>query len=450
MKRTSDTRLMTEGSILRHLILFSIPLLIGNVFQLLYNTVDSLVVGNFIGKEAFAAVNATTPIINTLVGLFTGFATGASVVISQYFGARDRKNLHDTVHTTILTTLIMSVVLTIAGIWAAPKLLVMMKTPDDVFAHAQEYLTIYFAGLGGLMIYNMGAGILRAVGDSRRPLYFLLLSSILNTVLDLLFVLKFNMGVAGVAYATIIAQFVSGGLILAILIRSHTDYRLIPRHLRITKPILKRIVVIGFPAAIQMGITAFSNIFVQSYINAFGSSCMAGWGAYLKVDQFVLLPMQSVAISATTFVGQNLGAQKLTRAHQGTRIALLLSLGVTVVLSIPMLVFARPLIGIFNSDEMALHYGVQTIYWLGSFLVVNCVNQVLAGVLRGRGDGTGPMIIMLGSFVVFRQIYLFIVSRITTEFAPIAFSYPAGWIVCSVMMVAYYRHVRTKRPLQQQ
>ena len=437
--RAQDTRSMTEGPILKQLILFSVPLLIGNLFQQLYNTVDSIVVGNFVGSEGLAAVGSSAPIINTLVGLFSGLATGGTVVISQYFGARDTRRLQDAVHTTIMMILILSVAFTFLGVWIAPLMLRMMNTPENVFPQANEYLTIYFAGLSGLMIYNIGAGILRAVGDSRRPLYFLLVSSVLNIVLDLVFVINFNMGVAGVAYATIIAQFVSAGLILMVLMRTHAEYKLRFRHLRMDMPILKRIVFIGMPAALQMAVTAFSNVFVQSYIYAFGADCMAGWSAYSKVDQFVTLPMQSISLAATTFIGQNVGARKTERTHQGAKTSILLGIVVTVVLTAVTLIFARPLIGLFNNKPTVLHYGAQFMYWMGSFVVLNCVNQVLAGILRGVGDSKGPMIILLGSFVVFRQVYLFVASHLTDSFVAVALGYPAGWLVCCIVLSLYYR-----------
>ena len=303
-----------------------------------------------------------------------------------------------------------------------------------------QYLTIYFAGISGLMIYNIGAGILRAVGDSRRPLYFLLLSSVLNIVLDLVFVAVFNKGVAGVAFATILSQFVSAALIMIVLMRTHGEYRLYPSHLRMNAPILKRIICIGMPAAFQMAVTAMSNVFVQSYINAFGPAAMAGWTAYTKLDQIVTLPMQSISIAATTFVGQNVGAKQVDRTHRGARVSLLLGLGVTASLTVIMLLFARPLVALFGSDPDFLHYGTLFMRWMGSFLVVHCVNQVLAGILRGLGDSKGPMIILLASFVVFRQIYLFTVSRITPAFVPIVLGYPAGWLVCSVTLLIYYRY----------
>ena len=313
---------MTEGSIPRHIINFAFPLLIGNIFQQLYNTVDTWVVGNYVSNEAFSAVGTVGPIINTLIGFFMGLSSGAGVVISQYYGAKRPEKVHDAVHTAIVMTLVLGIVFTAVGILMIPAMLNLMKTPAEVMPESSAYLTIYFAGILGLMLYNMGAGILRAVGDSKRPFYFLVVSAVLNTVLDLVFVLQFNMGVRGVAYATIIAQGVSAVLILITLMRSESCIRLTLWHLKISWEMLGKIVRIGIPAAIQMAVTAFSNIFVQSYINYFGADCMSGWTAYSKIDQLILLPVQSIALASTTFVGQNLGINRVERAKRGVRTAL--------------------------------------------------------------------------------------------------------------------------------
>lgn len=273
--RRTDTD-MTRGSVLGQLVAFSVPLLIGNIFQQLYNTVDSVVVGNFVGKEALAAVGSVGPVINMLIGFFNGFATGAGVVISRHYGARQRENVRTAVQTTIAMTILMSIALSALGVVLTPALLRMMQTPEEVLAHASEYLQIYFAGLSGLLLYNMGAGILRAVGDTRRPLYFLIFSAVTNTVLDLLFVAVFHMGVAGVAIATILAQFASAALVLLVLTRSKGDYRIEWRAVRLDKNMLGSICALGLPSAVQLAVTAFSNIFVQSYINRFGAALMTG------------------------------------------------------------------------------------------------------------------------------------------------------------------------------
>lgn len=431
---------MTQGSIIRLLIQFAIPLMIGQLFQQLYNTVDTLVVGNFVGKEALAAVGSTTSIINMLIGVFLGFSMGANVVISQYYGAHDEKSVHDTVHTTIVMSLAFSVVLTVLGVLLAPVMLRMMDTPEDVFQDAATYLRIYFSGISGLVLYNMGSGILRAVGDSKRPLYFLIFSAVVNTVLDLVFVVYFSMGVAGVAWATIIAQLLSAVLILLVLSRTSGPYRLYWSHLKVNKDILGNIIKIGLPSSIQQGITAFSNVFVQGYINRFGSAYMAGYSAYGKVDVLALLPMQAISMASTTFVGQNIGAGNIARTKKGISTALLLSLACTAILIIPMMLFAPQLIALFNSDPDVVHYGALYMRFTSPFYLTVCVNQILAGALRGAGDTKAPMYIMLGSFVVFRQIYLFIFSNIFVDnFYPIIFAYPAGWMLCSILLAIYFK-----------
>lgn len=435
----ADHVMMTEGNIWRHLVWFALPLLIGNVFQQFYNTVDSIIVGNFVGKEALAAVGSSDPVINTIIGFFSGMATGAGVVISQYFGARNDKNVHEAVHTTILMTFILSILFTVLGVLMVPPLLRMMGTPDDVFDSASTYLRIYFAGVIGLMFYNMGAGILRAVGDSKRPLYFLIFSAILNVLLDLLFVVVFRAGVAGVAYATIISQALSAVLILLTLTRETAAYRIVWKEIRLNKLMLGKIFRIGLPSALQMGITSFSNVFVQSYINGFGSACMAGWSSYGKIDKFCMLPIQSISLSVTTFVGQNLGAGQLKRAKKGSSIAFFLSIAVSVLMMIPIIIFAPSLVKLFNQEPDVVGYGTLFLRILIPFYLCCCANQVYAGSLRGAGDTKAPMLFMMGSFIVFRQVYLFIASRLTDSVTWIALGYPFGWLVCSVLIYLYYR-----------
>lgn len=430
---------MTEGVIWKQILLFALPLMAGNLFQQLYNTVDSIIVGNFVGKEALAAVGSVGPIMNSLIGFFMGLSTGAGVVISQYYGAKKEDRVQRAVHSMLLMTIFLCLVVTIAGILLCPAMLKLMQTPDDVYVQAEEYLAIYFAGVSGLMIYNMGSGILRAVGDSKRPLYFLIFSACTNTVLDIVFVAGLHMGIAGAAWATVIAQCLSALLILLTLSRASGAYRIVWRKLRMDWTILRQIIRIGFPAAIQMMITSISNIFVQSYINVFGSSVMAGWSAYSKIDMFMMMPMQSVSLSATTFVGQNLGAGKIRRAKNGTRTSLLLAMAVTVIIMIPLLIFAPWMVRMFNGDSAVISYGTLFIRLLSPFYVLCCVNQVYASSLRGAGDSKAPMIIMLLSFVVFRQIYLFAASRLFGTIIPVAFGYPAGWVLCSLLIYLYYR-----------
>lgn len=432
---------MTQGSAFRHILLFALPLLAGNIFQQMYNMVDTWVVGNFVGNEAFSAVGSVAPIVNMLIGSFMGLSSGAGVVISQYFGAKNEEKVHDAVHTAIALTVILTIAFTIIGLAMTPMMLRFMKTPDGVFPESAAYLRIYFGGMIGLLFYNMGAGILRAVGDSKRPFYFLVAAAIINTVLDLVFVIGFGMGVEGVAYATIIAQGVSAILTMGTLLRSRACIRVIPSHLRMHMDMLKKIVRVGIPAALQMAVTAFSNVFVQSYINQFGADCMGGWTAYTKVDQLVFLPMQSLALASTTFVGQNLGRGQVDRAKKGVRTTLMMAVAVTIAISALVIGFAPWLVAFFNDKEEVIAFGTRFLRVLTPFYVLCCVNQIYSGALRGSGDTRAPMLIMLASFVLFRQAYLFVVSNyISNTIMPLAMGYPAGWLVCSLLTLIYYHH----------
>ena len=433
---------MTQGNIVRHLIIFALPLLAGNVFQQMYNMVDTWVVGRYVSNEAYAAVGTNGPIINLLIGFFMGLSSGAGVVISQYYGAKRYEDVSRTVHTAITMTLILAVLFTGLGLFLTPYLLSFMNTPANVLPESTTYLRIIFSGIGGLMIYNIGSGILRAVGDSQRPFYFLVVCAVMNTVLDLLFVLIFRMGVAGVALATITSQAFSAVLVIITLLRTDECIKVRLKSLGIHFDMLKKIFRVGIPAAIQMAITSFSNIFVQSYINFFGDNCMYGWTTYAKVDQLLFLPMQSIALASTTFVGQNLGSNQVERAKKGVTRALLLAVTSTLILMVPVLIFAPQIVAFFNSKPEVVEYGSMLLRWMTPFYVLCCFNQIYSGALRGAGNSKAPMIIMLSSFVVFRQIYLFIMSRICNEILPIAMSYPAGWLLCSTLTLIYYHKVQ--------
>ncbi len=442
--RRKDTD-MTEGSIPKLLIVFALPLMIGNVFQQLYNTVDSIIVGNIVGRQALAAVGCTGPIINMLIGLFAGLASGAGVVISQYYGAKDSEKLRRAVQTTVALTLGMCVVLTALGVLMTPLMLRLMDTPEDVLGPATEYLRIYFWGISGMLLYNIGSGILRAVGDSTRPLYFLVFSACLNTVLDLLFVKVFSLGIAGAAIATIVSQFLSALLVMFVLIRSRDDYRVDPRAIGFDGPILRHICAIGVPSSLQMGITAVSNVFVQSYINRFESACMAGWAAYNKLDALAFLPLMGFSMAVTTFVGQNYGARKLDRAGRGPLCGLVLGTLLMIVILTPMMIFAPQLVRLFNREAEVVAFGTLFIRLISPFYLLCTINQIYSGALRGVGDTKATMVIMLFSFVLFRQLYLFTAYRLGGGIVPIALGYPAGWIMCSaVILVYYYRFARRK------
>lgn len=441
---------MSEGEIITLLINFATPLLLGNIFQQLYNTVDTWVVGNYVGKNAFSAVGTLNPIINTLIGFFMGFSNGACVIIARHFGAGDKEKVSRTVHTFVAVTLILCLVFTILGLLLTPYLLNLIKSPAEVRSEQYTYLSIYFAGVSGLLLYNMGSAILRAVGNSLIPFIFLVISALLNIVLDLVFVINFNLGTAGVAYATILSQMISAILVLVLLVRTNSSVKLEFRKICIDFQLLKSIIIVGLPSAIQMSITAFSNIFVQSYINYFGSDCMGGWTAYTKLDQLLFLPMQSLALGTQTFVSQNLGRHFTERAKKGVITALLCSIVCTIVLIVPVMIFAPKLVKFFIDDNEleVIRYGTMFLRMISPFYVACCFNQIFGGALRGAGKSTSSMIIMLGSFVLARQIYLYIMSNfISNTVVPISMGYPFGWILCSILMLICYKICFTEKSL---
>ena len=449
---------MTHGSIAKNIIIFALPLLVGNLFQQLYNLVDTWVIGQTGNTAAFAAVGSVGQVINILIGFFLGFSSGAGVIISQYFGAKDEEKANKTVHTAMAMTLVMAVIFTIVGILMTPFALDLILQTDGagdanpVFKEAKTYLTIYFAGVTSLMIYNMGAGFLRAIGDSQRPFYFLIAAAITNTVLDLVFVFWLDMGVAGVALATVIAQTLSAIMTLIALFKTDTCVKLYVKKIRFEAFYLKKIAKVGFPAAIQMAITSFSNVFVQYYIAGalipggltsgedMQTVVLAAWTAYSKIDQFIFLPIQSIGLAVTTFVGQNLGVNDTKRAKKGTYLALGMAFVSAVAIIIPIMIWAPFWTSIFNSNPDVVKNAAILLRCISPFYVCCCVNQVISAALRGSGNTTAPMVIMLATFVGFRQLYLFVMKNfISNTILPISMSYPAGWLVCSTLMFIYFR-----------
>ena len=435
--RRSDVD-MTTGSITRHILTFAFPLLLGNLFQQFYNLVDTFVVGNFASNEAYAAVGSVGPTINIFIGLFSGFATGAGVVISQYFGAHRPEDVQKAVHTASALTLILCPIFTVLGLWMTPLVLQWNNTPDNVLPESMTYLRIYFAGISGLLIYNMGSGILRAVGDSKRPFYYLVVCTVMNVVLDLVLVVFFSMGVAGVAIATAVSQCVSGVLVIIQLLRTQSVVRVNPRQLRMHLEFLRQIVKVGIPTGLQMAVTAFSNVFVQAYINHFGDHVMSAWTTYSKVDTILFLPSQSIAMAVTTFVGQNLGCGKVDRAKAGVKRGLIASLLIAGVLMIPVMLFSPTIVKVFNKTPQVVEYGTLLLRVITPFYLVSCFSHIYSSGLRGAGNTRAPMVIMLSTFVAFRQVYLFVVSRICNEIIPIALGFPAGWILCAAFTTLYY------------
>ena len=438
-KRSTD---MTSGDIFGHILRFSVPLLIGNIFQQLYNMVDTWVVGNFVSNEAFSAVGTVGPVINMLIGFFSGLANGGAVVISQYYGAKRYDDVKKAVHTSVVMTVFLSAVLTALGIGMVPLVVKMMNTPVEVIPESTRYLTIYFGGLTGLLFYNMGAAILRAVGDSKRPFYFLTVAAVLNIVLDLALVIFVKMGVAGVAWATIISQGISALLTFIVLFRTSSVVKLELKEMKVDWKILSRIIHVGIPAAFQMALVSFSNIFVQSYINYFGTDVMSGWSAYSKIDALMFLPMQSISMAVTTFVGQNLGMDQKERAKEGVKVGLKLAMIITLILMVPVMWLAPQAVAIFNRKEEVVAYGTLFLRMITPFAVASGINQVCASALRGSGNSRAPMIMMIFGFCVSRQIYLFIMSRfISNTIIPIGLGYPFGWIVTSTLIALYYHKV---------
>ncbi|MCQ2412861.1 MAG: MATE family efflux transporter [Sphaerochaetaceae bacterium] len=435
---------MTQGAILPMLISFAFPLLIGNLFQQLYNTVDTWVVGNYVGKNSFSAVGTLSPVTNLMIGFFMGFSTGAAVLIAQYFGAKDDENVSRTTHTFVGVTIIMCILSTIVGILLIPLLLNILKSPAEVAAEQRTYLFIYFAGITGLLIYNMGAAILRAIGNSTDPFIFLVVSAVLNIILDLVFVIAFHMGTAGVALATVISQGVSAILVIITLLRTKTCVRVSIRKIHIHSYILKNIFRIGIPSGLQLSITAFANVFAQSYINYFGADVMGGYTAYSKVDQFLFMPSQSITLGAQTFVGQNLGMRQTERARKGVRTSILMALTSVAVLILFVELFATDIVKVFidSNESGVIYYGTMMLHYITPFYIVTTFNQIYAGALRGAGKSTSPMLIMIFCFVIFRQIYLFVMANfISNTVLPIVLGYPAGWVLCSIILsIAYFRN----------
>ena len=374
-----------------------------------------------------------------LIGFAGGFSTGAGVVISQYYGAGDKENVRKSVHTFILFMFILSIALSLLGVALTPFLIKIIKAPPEVAKEEYIYLTIYFSGISGLLLYNMGSAIFRAVGNSRLPFIFLVVSACLNIIMDLVFVIVLKMGTSGVALATIISQAISALLVLGALKITQSQVSFKFRELKINWKILSRIIFIGLPSAIQMAVTAFSNVFVQSYINKFGADVMGGWTAYNKVDQIIFLPMQCMGLAGMTFVAQNYGADNIKRAKRGADITLVSAVTTTLVLIIPIIVLAPQVVRFFINGEEVIEYGTLFLRLLSPFYVLCCFNQVYSNALRGIGRSKTPMYVLLFSFVLARQIYLYIVSNyISNTIIPIAMGYPFGWILCSSIITVSY------------
>lgn len=438
-KKNTNRGLMTEGVIWKELLLFSIPLLLGNLFQQMYNAVDSIVVGNYIGSDALAAVGSSAPVINLLVSFFMGLSVGAGVIISRYFGARNIKELQESIHTAMALTFAAGIVMTIFGVLFSPTILTWIGTPENVMDTAVLYLRIYFLGILTVMIYNMGSGILRAVGDSKNPLYFLIISSLTNIVLDLVFVINFNMGIAGVGWATLISQTISAVLILILLQQTKREYKVTFRNIKFHKDKLIEIIRLGLPSGIQNGVVSFSNVIVQSNINAFGSLAMAGCGAYSKIDGFAILPVMSYSMALTTFTGQNMGAQKYDRVKHGAKVGMIMSVITTIIISLLLFIFGRPVLNIFSNDPNVISYGLYMMKVLAPFYIFLSISHAFNGIIRGAGVTTVPMIVMITCWCGMRMVWILTTVPLFNNIGYVFAGWPITWIASALWFFIYYR-----------
>lgn len=437
--QAENTQRLTEGVIWKQILFFSLPIIAGNLFQWLYNTVDSIVVGNFVGGEALASVGAGTSVINLLIGLFSGLTTGAGVIVAKYFGAGLEEKLRRSIHTSSVFTIVFGLFMTILGILSSDWILRAISTPSNVLDGANLYLRIYFAGIIPMMIYNMGAAILRAVGDSKTPLYYLGVSSIINIVLDIVFVSVFRMGIAGVGIATVIAQIVSAILVVLKLARSKEVYRLEWRLLKADHSMLLEILKVGIPVGIQQTIIGFSNIFVQYYINLYGSAAMAAWVTFNKIDGLVFLPVLSFGVAITTFTSQNVGAGKPGRVLKGTHVTLLMNILYAAVSSFFFFLAAEPITRIFTNEADIIQYGMRMIRTLIPFYVLTAFMQVLSNVISGAGYSFASMMVMIGNLCIVRVLYLMIMTPRSNDIATIFQSYIITWVTCAICLLLYYR-----------
>ena len=430
---------ITEGVIWKQLLLFFFPILFGTFFQQLYNTADAVIVGRFVGKEALAAVGGPTgTLINLLVGFFVGLSSGATVIISQFYGAKQPDRVSRAVHTSIAFSIAGGIVLMVIGVAGAPWALSAMGTPDDILNHAVLYMRIYFLGVIGNLIYNMGAGILRAIGDSKRPLYFLIASCFTNIILDIVFVVCLHMGVMGAALATILSQLVSAVLVIIVLMKTKESYHLIPKSIRLDLDMLKRIIQIGFPAGLQSVMYSASNVIIQSSVNALGTDTIAAWTAYGKIDSVFWMIINAFGISVTTFVGQNYGAGKKDRVHKGVHVCLAMSFAATFLLSILLYCGGSFIYLLFTTDAAVIEKGTEILqYLVPTFFTYVCI-EIYSGSLRGVGDCWIPMIITCLGVCALRVVWIWAAVPLRPTIQTVIFSYPLTWVITSILFFFYF------------
>ncbi len=434
----SSSSLMTEGCIWRKIVKFALPICWGNLFQQLYNIVDSVVVGNYVGRDALAAISSTGSLIFLLVGFFGGIFMGAGVVISKYFGANKKESVQKAIHTSIAFAIIAGIILTVVGTLLTPQILRLMGTPDSVFSNATLYVRIYFMGILSVVLYNTSSGIFQAVGDSKHPLYYLIISSIVNVVLDLIFVVIFKWGIGGAAFATIISQTVSVVLSFYKLSTTNDVYKVDFKKIEIDPRILKEIIRLGLPAGIQNSVIALANVVVQANINVFGSVAMAGCGSYSKIEGFVFIPITSFAMSMTTFIGQNLGAKKYDRAKEGAKFGIITSIILAEIIGVLFFILAPQLISLFNGEPEVVQFGTSQSRTIALFYFLLAFSHCIAGILRGAGKAIVPMFVMLLCWCIIRVTYI----TITTHFIPmiqvVFWAYPLTWFLSSMIFLIYY------------
>ncbi len=432
---------MTKGNIYALLISFALPLLLGDLFQQLYNLADTWVIGNFATNDEYAAVGACSHILNLIIKTFIGLSSGAGIVIARHFGAGEQDKVKKASSTAMYIALICSVLFTIAGRVLGPMALRLSNVPDSVYHHAKSYLDIIFSLVAAQIIYNMGAGVLRAVGDSRKPFFFLVAASIVNVILDLFFVVALKMGIKGVAWATAIAQCVAAALTVIELFETNTDVALKKGELYFEKALSKEIVTLGIPTAVQMAITALSNVLIQSYINGLGVDFLSGYSTYTKCEQLLFMAANSMGVACMTFVSQNMGAMNIERSKTGVKSSIVIMASYTVVVTLFVVIFAPQISAFFNSETKVIEYSVMALRLATPLFVIQGTDQILMGALRGCGDTKTPLFMQVGFNVLFRQISIRIITKFIayTPFS-VCIVQPLSWIVLfCAMMVAYKR-----------
>ena len=428
------------GPIWKQLLTFFFPILLGSFFQQMYNTVDAIIVGQFVGKAALAAVGGSTSVlISFLVNLFTGISSGATVIIAQQFGAQNTDGVKKSVHTSMALTIIAGIAITIIGFALSKPALLLMGTPDDILGHATTYMRIYFLGSLASFVYNIGSGILRAVGDNRRPLYFLIAACMTNIVLDVVLVLGLHMGVAGVALATILSQLVAAILVIWVLVKTDLPIRINFKEITIIKEHLQSVLRVGIPSGLQSNMYTISNIALQACINSFGTNSVAAWTAYGKVDSFFWMIIGAFGISITTFVGQNYGAGQYERVRKAVKTCLIMTFSASAFIGAFFCLFAQPLLSVFTSDPDVLAIGMRILYMTAPTYVTFVCIEILSGTIRGCGNSLPPMLLTCCGVCIFRVAWVFLLNPIWHSLDMVIVSYPVSWTLTSILFVIYYR-----------